>query len=134
MDLVDDEDAVFSYLRRYIDLFGNGADVVDAVVGGGVEFHEVERVAAVYGAAGFALAAGFAVGCGRETVDRAGENTGARSLADAARAAEKISVRQTPRGDRSLERRGQVLLPHDAVESRGSVLARADYVLVTHIN
>ena len=75
MHLVDDEDAVFAYLRGDVDLFGDGADVIDTVVRCRVEFHEIERVATVDGAAGLALAAGFAVGGGGEAVDCTCENT-----------------------------------------------------------
>lgn len=88
MDLIDDENLVFTLLGRHIYLLDKVADVIDTVVGCGVEFNKVERVASGYCHAGIAFAASLAVGCRRQTVDCAGEYAGAGSLAYAARSAE----------------------------------------------
>ena len=43
MHLVNDEDFVLALLRLETHLLHERPDMLDAVVGGGVEFHDVER-------------------------------------------------------------------------------------------
>ena len=123
MDLVDDVDAVTAYLRRDTDLFGQRTNIVHRVVRCGVQFVDIERAALVERPARLALVAGLAVGGRIEAVDRLGENTRAGRFADAARAAEQVSVGQLPARDRVAQRRGDMRLPDDRRECRGTVLA-----------
>ncbi len=102
VDLVDDEHLIFTGRGGDVDLLAEGADVVDAVVRGGVELDEVERASLLDGYARFAFAAGLAVGRGVETVDGLGEDTGARGLADAARSAEEVGLGEATGLDRIL--------------------------------
>lgn len=51
MDLIDDKHAVVAGRRGHLHLVNELADIVDAIVGGGVELHYVHRLAAVEGAA-----------------------------------------------------------------------------------
>jgi hypothetical protein len=43
MDLVDDIDTVLAHLRRYADLIHQCLDVLNAVVGSGIEFMDAIR-------------------------------------------------------------------------------------------
>ena len=58
--LVDDIDAVPSYLRGDTYLFGQRADVVHRIVRGGIQLMDVETASLVESAARFAFAAGLA--------------------------------------------------------------------------
>ena len=91
--LVDDEHLVASDLRRYLHLLDEGADVVDGVVGGGVEFVDVVRTPLVESHATFAMVAGFAVLVGGEAVDRLGKDACRGGFSHTARSAEEVGVR-----------------------------------------
>ncbi len=124
MDLIDDKHAVGALRGGHLHLLDKLADVVDAVVGSGVEFYDIERSALVERTAAVALVASLSVGCRIGAVDGLGENSGAGSLADASRTAEEVAVGQTVRGDSVLQCRGQRLLPDDAVERRRTIFSR----------
>ena len=121
MHLVDDVDAVAADLGRDADLVGQGADVVDRVVGRGVELVDAVGTAFGEGTAGFALAARFKVGTGIAAVDGLGEDTGGARLADAARAAEQVGVGQLAPLDRVLERAGDIFLAQQRLEAARAV-------------
>ena len=110
-------------LRGGVDRFvAQRADVVDAVVGRGVQLRHVEeraRLDAEAGGAGVARVAVLRV----FAVDRLGEDLRAGGLAGAARAGEQIRVAQPPLGDLTLERRGDMLLPDHVGEGLGPVFA-----------
>ncbi len=130
--LVDDEDFVPPYLRGYLHLVYQVADVLDGVVGGGVELVNVVRPLLVEGAAALALVARLARSGGAEAVDGAGEDAGAGGFAHAARAAEEVGVCQLPLRDGVFQRGGQRALPHDGVKRGGAVLA-CRYDVVVHV-
>ena len=116
VDLVDDIDAVASDLRRDLYLFQQGLDVLDAVVGGRIQLMDAERAPFGEGNAGLALPTRLQVGGRMRAVDRLRENAGGAGLADAARAAEEIGVRDLAAGDRILEGPGDDILADQALE------------------
>ena len=69
MHLVDDINSVLRFNRRKVCLVSKIADIVNAVVAGGVYLDNVENGAVVYLAADLAFVAGIAVD-GRQAVDR----------------------------------------------------------------
>ncbi len=73
MHFIDDKDAVTPRLRRDCNLLDEQADVLDTVVGGGVEFHEIIGIPFVDCPAGFAFSASFPLGSGVQAVHRACE-------------------------------------------------------------
>ena len=119
--LVDDIDAVTTDLRRNTHLVGQVADIVHRVVRRGVQFVDIERPALVERTARFALVAGFGVGPRIQAVDRFGEDPRASRLADAARPAEQVRMRQLATADRILQRRGNMRLSDDRCEGRRTV-------------
>ena len=133
VDLVDDEDAVVAHLRGDVHLLGDRADVVDAVVGGGVEFDEVVGDAAVDRLARLAFAASLPFGSAVEAVEGLGEDAGAGGLAHASRTAEKICVRKPVAVDGALQCRRQIGLTHNAMERRRTIFACAYYIVVAHV-
>ena len=122
VDLVDDVDALFDAGGGEDGLVAQGADVVHAVVGGGVYLHDVHDGAVVDAAAGGALTAGVAVH-GVLAVHGLGEYLGAAGLARAARAYEEVGVRKPAGGDLGLQRLGDLLLTADLVKGAGAVFA-----------
>ena len=121
MHLVNDIHAVFQLRGGVNDLVADIADVIHAVVGGGVHLQHVGGGAAVYGAAGGALAAGTG-GCRVLTVDRLCQYLGAGCLACSARAAEQVRVRKMPRLTFVFENGCDLLLPAYLVEVAGAPL------------
>ena len=121
MDLVDDIDAVAPDLRRDAHLVGQRTDVVDRVVGGGVELVDAVRAAFREGTARLALAARLQVRTGVAAVDGLGEDARRAGLAHAAGTAEEVGVRQLAALDRVLERPGDGLLAHQRLEAVGPV-------------
>jgi len=93
--LVDDVDLVFGQRRRILDLVPQLADLVHAVVAGGVDLQHVHAVFLLQGLADFAFAAGIARP-GIQTVDRPGEHLGRSGLTGAAGAAEEVGVGDAP--------------------------------------
>lgn len=94
VNLVDDIDLVLADLRWDAHLVNQAADVVNRVVGGSVEFVDVERGVVVEGAARLAFVAGFEVFGRVETVDGLGHDTGTGGLAHATRTAKQEGLRQ----------------------------------------
>ena len=123
MHLVDDEHLVASKLRRDARLLHQRLNVLDAIVGGGIQFEDVERTLLVERLATLALVAGLAVGCGILAVDGLGEDACAGGLAHATWAAEEVGVSQFAALDGILQRRGECFLTHDSVEGKGPVLS-----------
>ena len=113
--LVDDVHALFYRRGREHCLLPQGADVVDAVVGRGVQLHNVEHGAVRDAAARRAHPAGVAVDLVL-AVDRLGEDARAGGFARAARADEDICVRQAPGLHLVFQRLGNMLLSDDLVK------------------
>ena len=98
------------------------ADIVHAVVGGGVHLHHVQDAAVVDAPAGLALAAGVAPH-GVQAVDRLGENLGAGGLAGAPDAGEQIGMAHPPGGHLVFQRRHDGPLAHHVLEPLGPPFA-----------
>ena len=112
------------------DLGKEVADVIDLVVGCGVEFVQVEGPAGVDGHARLALAAGLAIGQ-RRAVECLGEDPGGGGLAGAPGPAQEVGVVDAVLAHGVAERRDDVVLPPDLVEPARSVAAVEGRVLHT---
>ena len=123
VDLVDDVDAVLAYGRRHLDFLHQGLDVVDAVVGGGIELMDAVGPAFVEGDAGLTFAAGLHVRPGVCAIDHLGEDPRRGRLADTAWAAEKISVGELSAGDGVFEGAGDIVLADERPEGLRPVLS-----------
>ena len=120
--LVDDVHTLF-HLRGGVDgLVPQRTDVVHAVVRGGVELHHIEKAAGLDAEAALTFVAGVTV-LGVLTVHRLGEDLCAGGFARAARAGEKVGVREPSLRDLPLQRFGDVLLPDHVGEGFGPPLA-----------
>ena len=122
MHLVDDVHFVAAGAGGVGSLVPQVADVVHAVVGGGVHLHHVQNAAVVDAAADRALAAGVAV-LRVQAVDRFGEDLGAGGLAGAAHAGEQIGVAHPAGGDLVFQGRHDGPLAHHILEPLGPPLA-----------
>ena len=124
MHLVDDVDlALAGGPDAQIHVLDEVAHGVDAVVGGGVELHEIEERAGRDRQAVLALAARFAVGAEVEAVQRASEDARRRGLSGAARTREEVRVPGPILTHRVLERARDVILTDQLREVLGPVLA-----------
>ena len=88
MHLIDDEHLVAPHLRQDIDLLDQGADIFRTVVGGRIQFVDVQTSARLKRLATFAFPASLPAGAGVQAIDRLGKNTCASRLTYAARSAE----------------------------------------------
>ena len=105
------------------------ADFVDAAVGGGIDFNDVDGVASANFGAGFADAAGL----GRRRIFRAAvqsrsQDSSDGGFADAAMAAEDVAVGGASLLEDILQGAGDVLLSDDLGEFLGTVFAGQDGV------
>ena len=116
VDLVDDIDAVFSHLRGHLHLFHQGFDVLNGVVGGGIQFVYAVGTAFLERYAGFAFSAGLHVRSGMGAVNHFCENTRRGGFPYATRAAEKVGMRQLPSPDGVGQRSGNGILANQAFE------------------
>ena len=130
--LIDDEHLVAAHLRRRLYLLDKRADVVDRVVGGGVDLVDVKAAPLVECLAAVALVAGFAVLLPVLTVDGLGEDARASRLAHAARAAEQVGVGQFAALYGSYHGGGKRLLAHNIVKTLRAVFYRR-YFVFAHI-
>ena len=109
--------------------FAQFANLVDAAVGGGVDFDYIDRVAGANFGAGIADAAGLGHRLVRgAAVERHGQDAGDGGFADAAMAAEDVAVRNALLLDGVLQRAGDVLLANDFGEFLRTVFAGQDLV------
>ena len=122
VNLVDDVDAVAPHLRWDLDLLQQGADIVYAVVGRGIELVDVVRAAFLESQTGFAFAAGFHVLPGMGAVDGFGEDAGGAGFTDSAGTAEKVGVRELAPLDGVLEGARDIVLPDEGLEGVWTVL------------
>ena len=94
MHLIDDIHAVFADLGRYSHLVNQLTDVIDGVVGRGVEFVDVVGAVFVERPARLALVARLHILGEVEAVDGFGEDTATRRLAHATRPAKEVRLRE----------------------------------------
>ena len=120
--LIEDVDALAAAHRCERDVLAQLANVVHAVVGGGVHLHHVERSAAGDGHTGRIV--GREV-CARAAlgVERAGEELGHARLARAARADEQVRVMHLVELDRVAQCADDVLLAHHVFEGAWAMAA-----------
>ncbi len=129
--LVDDEHRVVPDLRNDAHLFDQRADVLNRVVGGGVEFVNVHRAALVEAAARLAVVAGFRP-LGVQAVDRLGKNAGTGGFPHSTRPAKEVGVGQLSALDRIAERGGDMLLADHRTEGCRTVFACANDKVTHH--
>ncbi len=120
VDLVEDVDLGPARVAQ-IDLAQQIAHVLDLVVGGRVEFVEIERSALLDRLAAFTRTARLAVGAEVFAVERLGQHSGRCGLAGATRAVEQIGVPDLGLHDGVLQRRDDVALAADLAEPLWSV-------------
>ncbi len=104
------------------------ANLVDAAVGGGVDFEHIDGVAGANFETGVANEAGLGGGPFRAAdlvpaVERRGQDAGDGGLADAAMAAEDVAVRYAVLRERVQQRTRDVVLPDNIGETERAVLA-----------
>ena len=115
MHFVDDVHLIAHRHGRILHLFAQIAHFVDAVVGRGIYFGNVEIGRIGERLARLALSAGRTV-YGRKAVDRLGKDLCRARLARAARAAEQIRVPDPARFDLVCENFYDMLLAHQPVQ------------------
>ena len=93
MHFVDDIDFVFAGSRCILGVFQYFADVVDACVGGGVDFQQVDVASGIDLRTAFAYAARFAV-LRVFAVEAFGKDAGDGGFAHAARTGQQVGVVQ----------------------------------------
>ena len=120
--LVDDVHLIAADAGGVGGLVPQVADVVHAVVGGGVHLHHVQDAAVVDAPADGALAAGVAV-LGVQAVDRLGKDLGAGGLAGAPHPGEQIGVAHPAGGHLVFQGRHDGPLAHHIFEPLGPPLA-----------
>ena len=122
MHLVNDVDLVFADGGQIGNLIAQVADIVNAVIGGGVHLNDIHNCAGVNALADFALAA--RVGAGSvQTVDRLGKDFGTGCLAGAAGAGKQVGVANAPGGNLVLQRRDDGGLPYNVSKALGTPFA-----------
>ena len=120
--LVDHVDLPAGLHRRKAGALDQLADVVDAGVGGGVNFDDIEGIAGSDGHTHLAMAAGFrGRGVAADAVERAGQDAGAGGLASAAGSAEEIGGSDAAGAQGIGQGGGDGLLPHQLSEPLGAV-------------
>ncbi|EEZ75778.1 hypothetical protein NEILACOT_04195 [Neisseria lactamica ATCC 23970] len=93
MHFVDDIDFVFAGGRRVLGVFQDFADVVDACVGGGIDFQQIDVASGINLRTAFAYAARFAV-LRVFAVEAFGKDAGDGGFAHAARSGQQVGVMQ----------------------------------------
>ena len=124
MHLVDNIDGVLAYLRRYSHLVNQRTDILDRVIGSGIEFVDIERPLLIEGLATLALIAGVKSVLRVKTVNGFRENTRTGGFAHSSRSAEEICMRQMVLTDSVLQRLGERLLTDDLLKCRRPGLTR----------
>jgi hypothetical protein len=116
--LIDDVYLVHAELRRIAHLIDEIANVLNRIVGSGVELVDVERIAPAFSR-------------GVKIVDEPGQNPGTGGFSHTARAAEKHGLGRLSAVHGVLKGRGDVLLPDHLLEPFRAVLARR-YDVIAH--
>ena len=124
---VEDNDFVARAGGSVADHFAEFANLVDAAIGCGVDFDDVKRRASSDFFAGVALTARFGGGT-VYAIQRFGEDTRGRSLADTACAGKNVSVGDPIIANRVCERVGDMALTYEILESLRAPLAGYDLI------
>ena len=131
MNLVHDIDPLFHIGRGIDSLVPQGAHLIHAVVGGGIQFQHIQKAAAFQPNAAGALAAGIAVDR-VFAVDGLGQNFGTGGLASAAGAGEQVGMRGAPLRHLLFQGLGDMFLPDHVGEHLGSPFAVQRLIHGTH--
>src|SRR5690606_6433706 len=123
VDLIDDVYLVFAHFRWDANLFNQSPDVVDQVVGRGVQLVDGKRRAFCKRLATRARAARLDLAGNLFTVDGFGQYARAAGFTYSTRAAEQKGLCQLVVLDCVLERARDVLLPHDGVKGSRAILS-----------
>jgi hypothetical protein len=122
VDFVDNVDLEPASGGCVLDVVAQVADVLDLVVGGAVNFDDIQRISRGDLAAGFAFATGFGDNAGF-AVQRFCEDPGGRGFPDAARADEQVGMADALLGDGVLQGARDVFLSDDFIEPLRSPLS-----------
>ena len=129
VDFVDDIDLEPRPGRAELGVGDQVADVIHAGVAGRVDLDDIDVLTSRDALAGIALAARFGRRhLGLLAIQRLGHDPRHRGLADPARPAEQIRMRDASRFDCLLQRLRNMVLADDFVESVGAVSAGKDGV------
>ena len=131
VNLVDDVDFEFRRGRSVFDRVAQFADFLDAAVAGAVNFDHIQRSAFGNFPAARIVVVEIRLRPAR-AVEAFGENARDGGLARAARAAEKVGVRDAVLADGVDERLRDVLLAHDVAEPLRPIFSRDD--LIAHLS
>ena len=124
---VEDDDFVAAGGGSVANHFAKLADLVNAAVGGSVNFDDIERVAGGNFAAGIAGAVRFGGGA-LNAIQRLGENERGGSLADAADTGKNVRVSDAVRIDGVGESSGDVLLADNFAESLRAIFSGDNFI------
>ncbi len=116
---IDDVDPVFALGRQVLDLFSQVPDLVDAPVGGAVDFQDVQGGAVGDLLAQLAGVVGVRGGAGL-AIEGLGQDAGHRGFAYSPGAAEHKGVGHPPGGQGVLQRAGDGLLAHHFLKGLGT--------------
>ena len=125
--LIDDVDAVPSLRRRVLHLIPDVPDVVDAVVGGGIDLLDIHGALLQNRAAHRALSAGISVH-GVLAVHGARQNFRSARLSRPARPAEKVRVADPPGHDLIFQRHADGVLTLDFIKGFRAPFAVESYI------
>ena len=131
MHLVDNKDLIFSDRRRNTHLVDQGTDVVNRVIGGGIEFMDIIGTLFVESLAGFAFVTGFPVGSRIQAIDRLGKDTGTRGLTHSTGTAKEVGMSQLVTLYCIFKCSCQGFLSHHATKSRRTVFP-CRYNIIIH--
>ena len=127
VDLIDVVDAEIPHRGGIADGFAEGADVVDAVVGGAVDFGDVE--AAAFGDLDADGIVGVEIDLGAAgAVEGLGEDAGGGGFSRAAGAHEEVGVGEAVLGNGVAQGADHVVLAEHVVEGLGAVFSGEDLI------
>ena len=123
MHLVDDKHLVFSCLRWYMRLLHQIFDLLYTIVGGSIQFEDVQRTSFCKCLTAFALSTGISCSSWCKTVYHLCKDAGTGSLSYSARSAEQVCMSQFPATHSILQRCGQRTLSHHAIECQRTIFS-----------
>lgn len=124
MDFVDDVNFILAAGGGIGNSLVDLPDIVDAAVGGSVDFHDVEGSALGDVKAGGAFIARLAIVFEGLAIERFSKEAGKRGFAGSSAAAKEIGRGDFPQFDGIFEGSDNRFLPHNAFESLGAVFSR----------
>ena len=122
MGLIDDIDPVFCDIGQENGFLPQVTDVIDTVIAGGIDLHNIHQTAVIHSAAAVTFPAGAAA-YRSLAVYGLGDELGAGGFAGAPAAHQQIGVGGLSLYHLVFQRGGDVLLPHDFLEGAGAPLA-----------